>query len=335
MTSQTDPTPYLTALQRDGFVVIPNLLSPSQLTNLRAAASHASDLGRSGKWPHIRTVPKQFPPWPSTPPPAEEGGIWGVQHLMHPEMPGRDEFAKLYFSPRVLGIVEELVGVKSSEKGEKEPLTMELLNLLVAPTHVPFALRWHRDDIPTPPTLSPEDELAALKLKSPPDRPQSHAQYNIPLYDDASLIVVPGSHRRARTQAEREADPYEDNVPGQLVVKLRPGDAVFYDSNIWHRGVYGAMDPGVKGENGLAKGLRLTVHGSVGLAVENGGLADKTPKTNARAQVVLQHGVGFWINREDAAFKGLEGEVQARAERMRKRLIEMGSGEGLGYALEG
>ncbi|OAX79420.1 hypothetical protein ACJ72_06258 [Emergomyces africanus] len=321
MTSQTDTTPYLTALQRDGFVVIPNLLSPSQLTTLRAAASHASDLGRSGKWPHIRTVPKQFPPWPSTPPPAEEGGIWGVQHLMHPEMPGRDEFAKLYFSPRVLEIVEELVGVKKSDKSEQEPLTMELLNLLVAPTHVPFALRWHRDDIPTPPTLSPEDELAALKLKSPPDRPQSHAQYNIPLYDDASLIVVPGSHRRARTQVEREADPYEDNVPGQLVVKLRAGDA---------RGVWGD-GPGVKGENGLAKGLRLTVHGSVGLAVDNGGEGDKTPKTNARAQVVLQHGVGFWINREDAAFNGLEGEVKVRAERMRKRLIEMGSGDGLGY----
>ncbi|KKZ58528.1 hypothetical protein EMCG_05516 [[Emmonsia] crescens] len=295
-----DPTPNLTSLQRDGYVVIPNLLSPSQLTALRAAASHAADLGRTGQWPHIRT---------------------------------------LYFSPRLLEIVEELIGVKQSDKKDNEPLTMELLNLLVAPTHVPFALRWHRDDISTPPTLSPEDELAALKLKSPPDRPQSHAQYNIPLYDDASLIVVPGSHRRARTQAEREADPYEDNVPGQLVVKLRPGDAVFYDSNIWHRGVYRAMDPEHKGEDGLPKGLRLTLHGSVGLAVDNGGVAggeaDKTPKTKARAQVVLQHGVGFWINREDAAFNELEGEMKVRAERMRKRLIEMGSGEGIGYALEG
>ncbi|KAG5287021.1 phytanoyl-CoA dioxygenase [Histoplasma ohiense] len=339
MTSPQDPTPYLIALQRDGFVVIPNFLPPSQLQALRTAASHACDLGRTGKWPHVRTVPKQFPPWPSKPPPAEEGGIWGVQHLMHPEMPGRDEFAKLYFSPRVLEVVEELVGVKKSETREQEPLTMELLNLLVAPTYVPFALRWHRDDIPTPPTLSAEDELAALKLKSPPDRPQSHAQYNIPLYDDASLIVVPGSHRRARTQAEREADPYEDNLPGQMVVKLRAGDAVFYDSNIWHRGVYGAMDPEAKGEDGLPKGLRLTVHGSVGLAVDNrdaaGGETDKAPKTNVRALTVLQHGVGFWVNREDADFNGLEREVKERAERMRKRLIEMGSGDGLGYALEG
>ncbi|PGH18223.1 hypothetical protein AJ79_00561 [Helicocarpus griseus UAMH5409] len=332
MTSPPDSTPHLTSLQRDGYVVIPNLLSPSQLTTLRAVASHAADLARTGKWPHIRTVPKQFPPWPSTPPPAEEGGIWGVQHLLHPEMPGRDEFANLYFSPRVLEIVEELVGVKKSSASEPEPLTMELLNLLVSPTHVPFALRWHRDDIPTPPTLSAEDELAALKQKSPPDRPQSHAQYNIPLYDDASLIVVPGSHRRARTQAEREADPYEDNVPGQLVVKLRPGDAVFYDSNIWHRGAYGAVDPAVKSDDGVVKGLRLTVHGSVGLAVNDGPAGEKT---NARSKVVLQHGVGFWVRREDAAFEGLEGEVKERAERMRKRLIEMGSGEGVGYALEG
>ncbi|KAK2803367.1 hypothetical protein FQN50_007026 [Emmonsiellopsis sp. PD_5] len=329
----TDPTPHLTALHRDGYVIIPNLLTDPQLTTLRTAAAHAATLGRTGKWPHIRTVPKQFPPWPSTPPPASTGGIWGVQHLLHPEMPGRNDFANLYFSPAVLAIVEELVGVKPTDADDdrEEPLTMELLNLLVSPTHTPFSLRWHRDDIPTPPTLTPSDELAALREKSPPHRPQSHAQYNIPLYEDASLIVVPGSHRRARTDVEREAGPYEEELPGQVVVRLRAGDAVFYDSNIWHRGVYGAVDEGVVGGDGVVRGLRLTVHGSVGLAVGEGDGKGE----NKRAKVVLQHGVGFWVNREDAGFEGLEGGVGGRAERMRKRLVEMGRGEGVGYALEG
>ncbi|KAK2735250.1 hypothetical protein FQN55_002250 [Onygenales sp. PD_40] len=331
----TDPTPHLTALQRDGYVIIPNLLAEPQLTTLRTAAAHAAALGRTGKWPHIRTVPKQFPPWPSTPPPASTGGIWGVQHLLHPEMPSRHAFANLYFSPAVLSIVEELVGLKpsnpnsSDDKSDAEPLTMELLNLLVSPTHTPFSLRWHRDDIPTPPTLSPADELAALRQKSPPHRPQSHAQYNIPLYADASLVVVPGSHRRARTPVEREAGPYEEDLPGQVVVRLAAGDAVFYDSNIWHRGVYGAVDEGVVGGDGVVEGLRLTVHGSVGVADDGEG------GENKRAKVVLQHGVGFWVNREDAGFEGLEGGVRVRAERMRKRLVEMGRGEGVGYALEG
>lgn len=368
----SDPTPHLTSLKRDGYVLIPNLLSPAQLESLRNAASHITHLARNGKWPHIRTVPKQFPPWPNTPPPASEGGIWGVQHLLHPEMPGRAEFAKLYFSPEVLNIVEELLGLPPSSSYSStadqpstetstpsgsfsspsrspppaEPLTMELFNLLVSPTHKSFALRWHRDDIPTPATLSAEEELTLLQAKSPPNKPQSHAQYNIALYEDASLIVVPGSHRRARTDVERAADPYENDIPGQVRVKMAAGDAVFYDSNIFHRGVYeGVQSVGSAGEEGNVDGCRMTVHGSVGLAEPHEQQDDKESerrregdkkkgtKTNQRAKVVLQHGVGFWVDREDAGFEGLG--VSSRAERMRKRLVEMGRGEDVGYSLEG
>ncbi|PGH23182.1 hypothetical protein AJ80_02712 [Polytolypa hystricis UAMH7299] len=340
-------TPYLDALQRDGYVHIPSLLTSSELTTLRSAAGHITSLARSGKWPHIRTVPKQFPPWPLTPPPAAEGGIWGVQHLLHPEMPGREAFARLYFSDRVLGIVEELVGVKKTnnnnaneDQDQKEPLTMELLNLLVSPSgNVPFALRWHRDDIPTPPSLTPAQELQQLQQKSPSHRPQSHAQYNIALYPDASLIVVPGSHRRARTQVERDADAYEDELPGQKVVRMEAGDAVFYDSNIWHRGVYRGVESGsASGEMGYIDALRMTVHGSVGVAEGDdddggkGGEGDKD-KEGVRAKVVLQHGVGFWVKRDDAVFDS--AVFGPRAEAMRKRLVEMGSGEGVGYALDG
>lgn len=324
--------PHLSSLQRDGYCVIPNLIPASQVQSLRRAAAHATALAREVKWPHIRTVPKQFPPWPNVAPPLSEGGIWGVQHLMHPDMPGRDEFAALYFSEGVLGVVEELLGLKGKEfPADEEPLTMELLNLLVSPTKVDFALRWHRDDVPTPPTLTPEEELRQLYLKSPPDQPQSHAQYNIALYPDNSLIVVPGSHRRARTPEERAADPYEPNLPGQKVVTLQPGDAVFYDSNIFHRGVYkGTEIPRFEDEE--VEGIRLTLHGSVGLAEpldeKESETGEKRPR---RATVVLQHGVGAWVGSEDAGFE----KLGTRAEAMRRRLIEMGSGDGVGYSLEG
>ncbi|EAS30744.3 phytanoyl-CoA dioxygenase [Coccidioides immitis RS] len=323
--TSSDAAPYLTALRRDGFVLIPNIIPLEQVASLRRAAAKATNLARNGQWPHIRTVPKQFPPFPTTPPPASEGGIWGVQHLLHPDMPGRSEFANLYFSPHILSVVEELVGLKGKPASDAEPLTMELFNLLVAPTCKDFALRWHRDDIPTPPTLTPEEELKQLQAKSPAERPQSHAQYNIALYPDSSLIVIPGSHLRARTQAERDADPYEENMPGQKIVALQPGDAVFYDSNIFHRGVYkGTAIPAH--ENEEVAGIRMTLHGSVGLVqpVEEG-------KKDLRATVVLQHGVGQWVNREDAKFDGLG----PRAEAMRQRLIEKGTGEGVGYALDG
>lgn len=313
-------TPNLDALQRDGFVVVRNLLTPSEIAHYRAIATDATTKTRAGAWPHFRTVPKQFPPWPSTPPPASEGGIWGVQHLLHPEMPGRDAFARCYFSDSILAVAEELMGVQkpeSSTAAAPERLVMELFNLLVAPETKDFELRWHRDDVPE--SASAEDELRQLAAKSPGGR-QAHAQYNLALCPDASLVVVPGSHRRARSDVERNAAPYEPSLPGQLVVQLQPGDAVFYDSNILHRGVYRA-----KAEGGEES--RLTLHGSLGLKGVDGG--DVEGK-KVRATAVLQHGVGAWVHREDAAFG-----IGERAERMRANLVAMGTGEGVGFSLQG
>ena len=191
---------------------------------------------------------------------------------------------------------------------------MELFNLLVSPArHESFSLAWHRDDIR--PDISPDEELSQLNNKSPNGR-QSHAQYNIALFPDSSLIVIPGSHRRIRTESERHADPYDSHLPGQMVVDLQPGDAVFYDSNILHRGMYEGIDAGR--ELG-----RMTLHGSVGLAGEEKG----------RARQVLQHGVGEWVG--GCGFEMLEGGKGRRAEGMRRRLVEMGRGEGVGFSLVG
>ena len=349
-TPPTSTTP-LESLQRDGFVIIPSFLSPTdpKFETLYKAAKEATRLARTGKWPYFRTVPKQFPPWPTTtPPPASEGGIWGVQHLLHPDLAGREEFAKFYFSDDVLGVVEELLlpGTESgngnnttatskkkntnNSDNDDEPLVMELFNLLVAPETKDFQLRWHRDDIPS--TVSPEEELNQLLSKSAtsdgPGR-QSHAQYNLALCEDDSLIVIPGSHRRVRTEIERAADPYEPSLPGQIVVKLQPGDAVFYDSNIVHRGVYRAKPEG--GEE-----TRLTVHGSVGLkdkATTTAGEEGQS-QSKARARQVLQHGVGPWGRREDAGFSRIAG-IGERAEKMRGNLVAMGSGDGIGFSLDG
>jgi hypothetical protein len=61
------------ALDRDGFVVLSASLFPTfDLDALRAAASRITAAARSGNWPYIRTLPKQFPPWPQDP----SNGIW-------------------------------------------------------------------------------------------------------------------------------------------------------------------------------------------------------------------------------------------------------------------
>jgi hypothetical protein len=284
-TNGTHLTP-LERLERDGFVVLPAADFPNlDLPALRLAAAELAALAREGQWPYIRTLPKQFPPWPSDP----SNGIWGVQHLLHPSNRSSLTFAKSYFDADLVEVVRQLIGCQEDE------LVMELYNLLVRPER-DFALRWHRDDIP--PTATADEELARL------NKPGFHAQWNLPLYDDASLIVVPGSHKRARTDEERNADPYEDNLPGQLVVELKAGDVVFYNNNIFHRGRYDASKE------------RLTLHGSIG----------STVGSHERARNVLQHGVGKWVDEVD--FSGLEDGLRERAEGMRRRLVELGREKG-------
>ena len=288
---------HLEALNRDGFVLIPSLLTPSQLTTLRAASKSTIDLARSGAWPHVRTLPKQFPPWTS-PPGANPAaaGIWGVQYLLHPSLPHASTFTQSYFSTAMIEIVKELLQCQDDE------LVLELFNLLCRPDE-DFELRWHRDDIPA--TASADEEMERLR------EPAWHAQWNAALWDDESLVLVPGSHARARTQAERDARPFEEGLAGEIRVRMRAGDVVFYNNNILHRGVYRA---GVE---------RMTLHGSIGHV---GG-------SRLRARNVLQHGIGEWVGDIDLSM--LEGVERKRAEGMRRRLIKMGDESGdVGYSLE-
>lgn len=106
---------------------------------------------------------------------------------------------------------------------------------------------------------------------------------------DWSLLVLPGSHRRARTVVERAADAYEAAMPGQLVVGSAAGDVVLYDNDTLHRGVY---DEGQE---------KMTRHGSVGHKADG----------KARARNLLQHGVREWVGRY--RFDMLEG-MRERAE---------------------
>lgn len=291
MSSKIPPAEELRAvLDRDGFVRIPSAFAGEELERFRTAAKHATEVARAGKWPYIRTLPKQFPPWSQDP----SNGIWGVQHLLHPDMPEHQAFAESYFHPTMLKTITGLLQCTEDE------LVLELYNMLVRPDH-DFALRWHRDDIP--PDVTAEQEMERLT------EPMVHAQWNLALYDDNSLVVVPGSHNRARTNMERSADPYEDDMPGQRIVKMGPGDIMFYNNNILHRGVYDS------------KVERMTLHGTMGIARSD---------DRARARNVLQHGIGSWADKAD--FSGLPANMRELAMAMQSRLIDMGRGDDVGYS---
>ncbi|KAI4739340.1 phytanoyl-CoA dioxygenase family protein [Aureobasidium sp. EXF-12298] len=271
------PSTLRDSLARDGFVRIPSAIPADQLEALKAACQCVAQLARAGDWPHVRTLPKQFPPWNAD----ISKGIWGVQHLMHPDLPYHDTFAASYFAPYITTAVTDILQCSPDD------LVLELYNLLIRPD-ADFALRWHRDDIG--PDVSAQEELERLQ------EPMLHAQWNLAL-----------------TEEERHADPFEDNMPGQMVVTMNPGDIIFYNNNILHRGVY------------RSQAERMTLHGSMGVVG-----ADP-----ARARNVLQHGLGAWVGRCD--FSKMQDPTNDRhssalADGMRSRLVAMGSAQVLSFS---
>ena len=101
--------------ERDGFVIIDDLISPDLFEELKAACDRVVTKTRSGAWPHRRVVGKQFPPYDSDNPDS-----WGVQHVMHPDL-GEPVFAKWYASDELTGAVRELLQCdeKNLQMGEQ------------------------------------------------------------------------------------------------------------------------------------------------------------------------------------------------------------------------
>ena len=105
--------------------------------------------------------------------------------------------------------------------------------------------KWHRDlhPIDTAPLRGYIDDI----LEGGP----RYVQWNIPLYDDSVLWVVPGSHLRLNTPEENElllADPCRP-LPNAVQTHLEAGDGVVYILPILHWG------------SNYSPKMRRTIHG--------------------------------------------------------------------------
>ncbi|KAI6008728.1 hypothetical protein F5J12DRAFT_49901 [Pisolithus orientalis] len=277
-----------------GYVIVPGLVTSEHFTLLSKACERVIAKTRSGAWPHRRTVGRQFPPYEN-----DNTDSWGVQHVMHPDL-GEPVFAEWYTSEGLLAVVRELLQCREDE------LQMELFNLLINPLNHHFALRWHRDDVKEDATADEEAQaLAAWKYG---------VQWNTALYEDSCLFIVPKSHRIPRTAEQRAHSITQDapknplDMPDAIRVTLRPGETVFYNSNVLHCATYDLKKP------------RCTLHACVG-DVKGG---------STRARNVLQHGLR-WMTED--RFRSQLGE-KGRA--MVQRLIAMQTsveGQALGYSL--
>ena len=96
----------------------------------------------------------------------------------------------------------------------------------------PGGTGWHRDVHPV--DMAPMDALAADFIENGP----RYTQWNVPMYDDSVLWVVPGSHRRRNTEQENAEfmDDLKKPVTGGIPVELNAGDGVVYSNFLLHTG---------------------------------------------------------------------------------------------------
>lgn len=314
-------TALRTAYERDGYVILPASTFPEPyLCELRSLASASTDQTRSHAWPHTRLVGKRFPPFDAS---DYERDYWGVQHLMHPDLAGSAAYRDFYSHATLLQVAAALLDCPVDD------LQMELFNLLVNPTKHAFALGWHRDDIR--PDVGVDEETERLA------QPAFGIQWNVALYDDDCLFIVPGTHARVRTEEEvgaNQAQPPNPRVvdanaaaaaagidgtwsvdpPNTLRVSLKAGETCIYSQRLLHRASY------------LPTKRRATLHGCYGQ------IAPPTHAQGQRARMILQHDVEWMKSREFAE------QLNAVQRRMWANLIseyEEVQRDEVGYSLDG
>ncbi len=141
--------------------------------------------------------------------------------------PGTESIHHAFHHPVMLKAVEELIG---------PDLIVNNASILAANIGTEYALGWHRDVIQIP-----QDEIEDWLFSS--ERFHNSVQINLPLVDENSLWVVPGSHNRPNKPEEeavfegsKHYAPEGAEMPGGIPVTLKAGQAVLYNNNLIHRG---------------------------------------------------------------------------------------------------
>jgi hypothetical protein len=129
--------------------------------------------------------------------------------------------------PAVLETVEALLG---------PDLRLDNAALLAAEPGVVYTQGWHRDVLQVP-----QDQIDERMFSA--DWFHNNVQLNLALTEDRCFWAVKGSHRRPNTEAERATfggsrhmSPVGAAMPDGEVIALKPGQAVFYNNNLIHRG---------------------------------------------------------------------------------------------------
>ena len=192
----------------EGYLIRRNALSQKDIQTYRSAIDRILNkcLNEGVHDGHLRYID------------GDRDDIWGINNIFHPSI--REEaLVESLANPQILEVMEALLG---------DQLMYHLCTLLVSSAEKPYHINWHRDS----------SQAGEVPLEDLLNWLSTHVQLNGALYDDDSLYIVPGSHRREMTDAERAViqQTPKGEMPNQLAVRLNAGDIVFYNSSKLHKG---------------------------------------------------------------------------------------------------
>ena len=216
----------------EGFVVLRNVIPPDQLDDVRAACEKMLDRQRA-IWTRDRKADE--PP----------GGTWetsGQPRLnIHNLVAEIDRETALSIE---IWLHENIQGASSQLLGLQDAAVTEMM-MMCNPIRDHGPAHWHRDFSPS--YCSPLQGYVDDILENGP----RYVQWNIPLYDDDVLWVVPGSHIRPNSDEEIRQMSENSRAPlsSGIQTHLNAGDGVAYILPILHWG------------SNYSTKLRRTIHG--------------------------------------------------------------------------
>jgi hypothetical protein len=200
--------------RKTGYVIVPDLLTPEELPPLREAAARLIARCRSREHRNVRTSPSREDTWGA-------GAMFAPTALEPP-------LIEAMCGERVRAISEEILG----------PARLAVVSFLYNPERESWNGAWHRDSQFL--FMNEPERRRALNAS-----PSACVQWNVPLYDDACLMVVPGSLGRENTPTEQSVLDAggAGEMPGAITVTLPAGTGVVYDPFQIHRGLYRPDSP--------------------------------------------------------------------------------------------
>ena len=213
-----------------GFLILRNVIPPDKLESMRAGCETILDRQKA-VWASERG--------PDDPPGGQHDMV--RQPRVHMERPGLidEETANVVED---FWVADETLDIASQLLCNPQPNVTSMMMMCNPIRDYPGGTGWHRDVHPI--DMAPMDALAADLMENGP----RYTQWNVPMYDDSVLWVVPGSHHRRNTDREnaefmKDMAGYSEisnerlqNAAEGIAVELNAGDGVVYSNFLLHTG---------------------------------------------------------------------------------------------------